>query len=309
MKDLKHLDISSPPDVDSLSVNIEDYVSFEKLAWLNSQSEVGINVCISLCFSKCCDLRLVNYISAVKQLKINPSFEFPLETLEELNEMCDLVSLEIGDFTKKNITFSSLTNINSLSKFRFSVGVNTPDQYNFINKQKSLKQLHVKSLDLKLMTENLNLEFLRLDGTLKNEQIINTKLPNLKKIHLHNASLYKNIAFLSELHHLQSISVYNTNKLDSFPLIQNPENIKSLSLYNWPSLENIDEILKFSNLESLAIIVSPLKKLKLTIEDFERLSMLTNLKTVHTDFGKISDQEYYRIQQIYDKNHWENRAF
>lgn len=137
MKDLKHLDISKPPDADSLFINIEDYVSFEKLAWLNSQSEAGINVCISLCFSKCCDLSLINYISAVKPLKINPSF--PLEELGKLNGMCDLVSLEIGDYTKKNITFSSLTNINSLSKFRFSVGVNTQDQYNFINKQHSLK--------------------------------------------------------------------------------------------------------------------------------------------------------------------------
>ncbi|MOA30077.1 hypothetical protein D3C78_1511300 [compost metagenome] len=101
MKDLKHLDISKPPDADSLFINIEDYVSFEKLAWLNSQSEAGINVCISLCFSKCCDLSLINYISAVKPLKINPSF--PLEELGELNGMCDLVSLEI--IPKKTLHF------------------------------------------------------------------------------------------------------------------------------------------------------------------------------------------------------------
>jgi hypothetical protein len=232
------------------------------------------------------------------------SFEKPLDNIDIMQDFKILKSLDFfGGLTNKNLSFKPIEHIESLSQFAFENGLTK--QYNFVNQQKGLEKLQANIIDLTLITVKEQLNTLRVESTLKAENLMPEKFPNLTNLHLHACSRLSNHTFLSGLKKIESINIGYNSKITQFPSIENPELVTTIEMFECPNFFSIDSLLQFKNLERL-VLTSHNKPLQVTVKDFEKLTQLKKLKTVYTTWGKRSANDLEIISAIYTTTKWKN---
>ncbi|GIJ96776.1 hypothetical protein CAPN001_13450 [Capnocytophaga stomatis] len=301
--DLKEISIKTLKQQKELHISIKNSVDDEKLNIINQKAMKGNEVFVLIFLSKTVTISVLEKISNVSHISLLPNYENPLENLNELSNF-NLKSLILGSFTKKSISFKPM-NCTNLEKLEFLEGLGNKSQYEFINKQKRLRKLHLKSLDLVLVEKNENLTDLYVHSNLKSENWLPEKFPNLQKLHLHGLSRLNNHSFIESLEKLESINISYNSHLVSFPKLNNPKLIKSIEMYTCPNFNDVESLLRYENLERL-VLTSYDKPLQMSSDDFSKLKNLSKLKTVYTAWGKKSKDEVNKIQQIYAETGWIN---
>jgi len=153
-------------------------------------------------------VELLQLIPNIQRLNISPDYENRLETLNGLSGLTNLIELAFGMYVKGNVSFEPIGHINTLLEFDFGdQGLESKPQYEFINKQRLLKKLHANKLDLSILLAKSSLRELRIHSTLKNENLLAEKFPNLKKFHLHGDKHRQNHSFIQNLLELENIEI------------------------------------------------------------------------------------------------------
>ncbi len=237
----------------------------------------------------------------MSSLQIHTTYENPLTSLEALLNAEELASLEItGDFIKSNLPFSKLVHLNELENLVLETDLGK--QAAFVNQQTQLRYLHLKKLDASGLQVNPKLEYLRIDTALKNEQLLPGLFPDLKTLHLHGCSRLTDFGFLSAFSMLEVLYVGYNAHLTGLPEMKCALKIKSIKLPNAYNFTNGKSLLQFTNLETIWL-TSHDKSLTLSVEDFEALQQLPQLKTVYTVWGRKTIPE---VENIYHKTGWVN---
>jgi hypothetical protein len=215
----------------------------------------------------------------------------------------DLFGLFLGEYVYKNISFKPLLHITTLRQFIFNNGLENNSQYEFINDQNLLQKLRLKKIDLSYINKNISLTDLYVHRTIKNENLLSEKFPDLIKFTLHGDTKRIDFDFIRKLENIEEISINYNSHLTSFPKMENPEKIKSITLLNCYSFIDIESILVYKNLERFCL-TSYDKTLQLNIDDFIKIKQLKNLKIVFTQWGK---KEPEKIKELYKETGWINK--
>ncbi len=289
---------------EDLTISIDKKFDTSLLEILNPNSEKKIKLNIFL--NEFLPVDIWKYISNIDKLLIHPSYEVQLESIEFLNDFKHLTSLELtGDYTKKSLSFKPIEHIETLIQFTFDRGLTNTNQYKFLNQQRKLEKLCVGNIDLELVTENEQLQTLRVNNILKSENLMSEKFPSLTNLHLHGCSRLTHHTFLSKLTKIESLNVSYNSHITEFPKIENPELVKTIEMFTCPNFSSTDSLLQFQNLERL-VLTSYDKPLQVPIHDFEKLKQLKKLTTVYTAWGKRPAKDLEVISDIYKTTKWKN---
>lgn len=289
---------------EELTISIDKKFDTSLLEIINNATNSDKKLKLNIFLNKNLPLDIWKYITNIERLLIHPSYEVPLENIEILKDFKKLKSLELtGDYIKKSLSFKPIEQIDNLTQFRFARGLT--NQYKFLNQQRNLEELEVGNIDLSLVIENEKLKKLRVNSTLKSENLVKIKFPNLINLHLHGCSRLTKHNFLSDLTKVESINVSYNSHLTEFPEIKNPELVKTIEMFTCPNFSSIDSLLQFENLERL-ILTSNDKPLQVSIQDFEKLKQLKKLTTVYTAWGKRPAKDLEVISDIYKTTKWKN---
>lgn len=303
---LKEINETLFQENENLFVWIEDFVDDTALEFINQNALVHKNTKVQISFVPNIEPKaILSKIPNVQHIKLSPSYDLELTDLSMLNNIKYLKSLSLGDYTKKTISFKTLQNCTTLETFNFNWGLNNQNQYDFVNQQTNLKNLWLRTLDLKLINKNENLTTLRIDSVIKSEELLAEKFPNLKRLHLHGCSKLTNHAFVENLEKIEEINISYNSHLKSFPQLKHPDQVKSIEMYTCPNFNSIESLLQYKNLERL-VLTSHDKKLQANINDFAKLKNLKKLKTVYTAWGNRPKEELEVIAKIYQETNWIN---
>lgn len=299
---LKDLSLEAIKQANELKIIIEEEGDTEKIALINQKILEGMAVFLHFKDYKTPVEKLVANFPNAEHLRLSPPYEFPLENIDFLQDM-NLKTLYLGMYVKKNASFKALET-NSLENFSFEGGLAHKSQYDFINRQKNLQKLHLKGLDLNQITP-LPITDLYIRSTLKAENLLCEKFSHLKKLRLHGLSRLTDHSFVENLAHLEQIEISYNSHLERFPRLKNPHLVRSIQMYTCPNFSDIESLLIYENLERLTL-TSHDKSLKMSVEDFIKLKKLKKLRIVYTQWGKISQQKYDTIKNIYEETGWVN---
>jgi hypothetical protein len=267
-------------------------------------SACGENISIHFCPNKNIRADLLRLIPNVKHLIISPEYESRLETIDELSEFSELLTLKLGMYVKNTISLKPLSKIKKLREFDFDdQGLENKSQYEFINNQVDLCKLHVKKLDFSLLSVNHAMKDLKVFRTMKNEQLLAEKYPNLVSFYLHADSQRTDFSFIQNFSEVEDVTINYNSHLTTFPVMKNPEKIKSICMLSCPNFEDIDSLLPYKSLESLCL-TSYDKPLKLLPEDFIKLKQLKKLNKVYTEWGQKEIPEI--VNKTYEETGWIN---
>jgi hypothetical protein len=252
-----------------------------------------------------CSLETIEKISKTQKdifLEIHPEYDNVLKEFIGFECINNLTGLKLGSYVGKNVDMKSIFHIDTLMDIWFENGLNNKSQYEFINKQKKLKKMFIKNIDLKFCTINENLEELRIKSTIKNESLLHELFPKLIKFKLHGDSRRTNHEFIQKLENIEEIELSYNSHLYTFPEMKNKEIVKSIRLLNCYNFNDINSILVFKNLEEFCL-TSYDKKLQLSIDCFIKLKQLRKLKVVYSNCGKEDE----KIKEIYKETGWVNK--
>jgi hypothetical protein len=249
-------------------------------------------------------IALLQLIPNIQRLDISPDWLKPVERLNELSCLTNLIELGLGMYVKGNVSFEPIKHVKSLRGFRFDHhGLEHKTQYEFINQQQQLEKLQVKTLDLSTISDKRSLKELRIHSTLKNESLLAERFPKLKKIHLQGDSRKQDHSFIQNLSEIEDITINYNSYLTSFPTMKVPEKVKRICMLECYNFTDIDSLLDFENLEMLCLTTHN-KSLQITAEDFAKLKRLRKLTTVYTNWGRGETPE--GVEKIYEETGWKN---
>lgn len=156
----------------------------------------------------------------------------------------------IESFKKlKEVSFSyNYSNNIDLDKFSFCPELEyislensiTRKHHKALNKIDNLKMLYIKGLDISLLEELQNLKSLHVQG-LKNSNELDVKMPNLRKIAIHNSNKIINLDFLKGLNNIESITLNGINNVESLPNLHSLQNLKGFSVMNMKRLKCVND--------------------------------------------------------------------
>lgn len=303
--DLNTLSPDAITQTEPLYVSLKKQIDAEKLRLVNAKAAAGSEVFVLIFLSAEVKMSVLAELPSVQHISVSPNYENPLESLTELANF-DLKSLKLGQFVKKTLSFKPISAIN-IENFEFLEGLGNKSQHDFINSQQNLKKLHLKSLDLALVAPNLHLTDLYIHSTLKSENLLSEKFPNLERLHLHGLSKLVSHSFIESLEHLTSVNISYNSHLESFPKLKKPEKITQIMMYTCPNFCDVASLLRYENLETL-VLTSHDKPLKMSADDFAKLKQLPKLKIVYTAWGRKPKSEMDKIEQLYAETNWINSS-
>jgi hypothetical protein len=175
-------------------------------------------------------IRNISKIDEDITLIIHAEYDNILKTFIGFECISNLFGLFLGEYVYKNISFKPLLHITTLQQFTFNNGLENSSQYEFINKQNTLQKLRLKGIDLSYTNKNISLDNLYIYRTIKNENLLSEKFPNLMKFTLHGDTKRVDFDFIIKLENIEEISINYNSHLTSFPKMKNPEKIKSITL-------------------------------------------------------------------------------
>ncbi|MES1181203.1 MAG: hypothetical protein ABUL44_00255, partial [Flavobacterium sp.] len=236
MTQIKLDEIKKEELVDLLNKQVDLTISIDKkfdaslLETINNSANSEKKITLNIFLNENLPVELWVRISNIKRLLIHPSYKVQLENIDILKGFNILESLELtGDYTKKNQSFKPIEHIESLIQFTFVKGLT--NQYKFLNQQEKLEKLYVGNIDLGLVIKKEQLHTLRVDNTLKSENLMSEKFPNLKNLHLHGCSRLTHHTFLTGLTKIECLNVSYNSHITEFPKMANPELIKTIEMF------------------------------------------------------------------------------
>ncbi len=248
-------------------------------------------------------LKNFEFLTNLNDVTLFADYDFDIKNLDFLEKFNNLKVLNITSLDRQKISFKKLQHITKLEELKFE-GIDNKGQYAFINQQTNLKKLHINKIDLDLIETNENLVDLRVHSTIKSENQIHLKFPNLKKLNFHGCSRLKEHSFISKLDLLEDITINYNSHITHFPKISNPKLLKRVVMLTCPNFCDVESILSFENLETFCL-TSYDKPLQFPIQEFKKLKQLKKLKRVYTQFG-IKEKDLEPIKKVYEETKWIN---